>query len=145
MSCRARQHGFTLLEVLAAFVIFALVFATSLQILSGSLRNTQRSADYTLAALWAQSHMDGLGLDPPLEEGSYSGEFDGGYRWEMEVSRHEPEPVETAQGEFAAIEITDAEVPVDLYLIELDVLWGDPPRERRAQFRTLRSVTPEAL
>ena len=50
----SRSGGFTLLEVLLAFVIFALSFATVLEILSGSLRSTMRARDYSEAALLAQ-------------------------------------------------------------------------------------------
>ena len=50
-----RNRGFTLLELLLAFLVFALSFATVLEILSGSLRNTVRARHYTEAALTAQS------------------------------------------------------------------------------------------
>ncbi len=65
-----RSRGFTLLEVLLAFVIFAMSFAVVLQILSGSIRNTMRSKQYTEIALIAQSVMDTVGLDVPLEAGT---------------------------------------------------------------------------
>ena len=42
---------------MAAFVVFALIFATSLQVMSGAMRNTVKSDQYTQAALWAQSRL----------------------------------------------------------------------------------------
>lgn len=58
-SCRnAGQGGFTLLEVLLAFLVFALSFAVTLEILTGSIRNTARAREYTEATLIAQSLMD---------------------------------------------------------------------------------------
>ena len=53
-----RSGGFTLLELLLAFMVFALSFATVLEILSGSMRNTVRARHFTEAALTAQSIMD---------------------------------------------------------------------------------------
>jgi len=64
------NSGFTLLELLLAFVVFALSFATVLEILSGSMRNTVRARHYSEAALTAQSLMDQVGLEIPLEAGS---------------------------------------------------------------------------
>ena len=60
----AGSRGFTLLELLLAFVVFALSFATVLEILSGSMRNTVRARHYSEAALTAQSIMDQVGLAP---------------------------------------------------------------------------------
>jgi type II secretory pathway pseudopilin PulG len=51
---RAKSGGFTLLELLLAFVVFAISFATVLEIMSGSMRNTVRAREYTEAALTAQ-------------------------------------------------------------------------------------------
>ena len=60
---KKESGGFTLLELLLAFVVFALGFATVLEILSGSMRNTVRARHYSEAALTAQSLMDQLGLE----------------------------------------------------------------------------------
>jgi general secretion pathway protein I len=129
-----QQGGFTLLEVLVAFVIFALVFATTLEILSGSLRNVKRSSEYTQAALWAQSRLDAVGIDPPLESGQYQGEFDDDYSWELEIV-----PYEFNDGS----NFNTEEFPVDLFYVELRVEWGQDPRRLQAVFKTLRSAVPQ--
>jgi general secretion pathway protein I len=129
-----QQGGFTLLEVLVAFVIFALVFATTLQILSGSLRNVKRSAEYTQAALWAQSRLDAVGIDPPLESGQYQGEFDHDYSWELEIV-----PYEFNDDSGLILE----EFPIDLFYVELRVHWGQEPRRLQAVFKTLRTAVPQ--
>ena len=64
-----RSGGFTLLDLLLACMVFALSFATVLEILSGSMRNTVRARQFTEAALTAQSGMDQVGVDSPLESG----------------------------------------------------------------------------
>jgi len=66
LPARGRSRGFTLLELLLAFVVFALGFATVLEILSGSMRNTVRAREYSEAALIAQSLMDTIGIEIPL-------------------------------------------------------------------------------
>ena len=130
---RAGQRGFTLLEVLAAFVVFALLFATTLQIMSASLRNVSQSEQYTQAALWAQTRMDSVGIDPLVEEGRWDGRFNDQYSWELEIV-----PYQLVDQLSAEVE----EFPVDLYRVELAVIWGED-NPRRARFVTLRSATPQ--
>ena len=54
--------GFTLLEVMLAFVVFALSFAAVLEIMAGSMRSVTRAGDDTEVALLAQSLMDQVGI-----------------------------------------------------------------------------------
>ncbi len=132
MRTRRANQGFTLLEVLAAFVVFALLFTAALRIMSASTRNIVRSSDYTQAALWAQTRMDSVGIDPPIEEGSWDGVFNDQYRWTLEI-----QPYQLLDQASADLE----NFPVDLYYVELAVIWGED-RQRRAIFKTLRSATP---
>jgi len=125
-----RQSGFTLIEVMAAFAIFALLFGVVLQILSTSLTNTRRAGDYTQAALWAQSKLDVLGLEEMLEPGEQSGQFDDRYSWFLRVE--EVMAFDDSGLDFEAL-------PVSLYAVELVVEWGEDPT-REAVFTTLRSV-----
>jgi general secretion pathway protein I len=129
-----RNQGFTLLEVLLAFLVFALSFATVLEILSGSIRNTVRAREYTEVALIAQSVMDQVGLDIPLEEGgSATGEV-GEYRWEVGIFAYADSAPDSRSLELAELTRTE------LLQVELIVEWGDPPRERSNRFSTLRAV-----
>ncbi|MDE2085731.1 MAG: prepilin-type N-terminal cleavage/methylation domain-containing protein [Xanthomonadaceae bacterium] len=64
-----KSGGFTLIELVAAFVIFAIGFGVLLQILTTCLHTTAQAADYTRAALWAQSLMDVQGVGEPLKDG----------------------------------------------------------------------------
>ena len=92
----ARQQGFTLIEMLAAFVVFALGFAVMMDVASSGMRNARRAAEQTEAALWAQSLMDAAGIDAKIEPGASSGKFDRKYRWDMQVSDWEP-PADAAR------------------------------------------------
>ncbi len=123
--------GFTLIEVMAAFAIFAVLFGLVLQILSTSISNTRRSGDYTQAALIAQSQLDMVGIDHLLETGRWAGSYDDHYRWELDV---EPFMVIDERG------LDPEQLPIDLYRVVLTVYWGEGRGARAASFETLRSV-----
>ena len=129
-----REGGFTLLELLLAFMVFALSFATVLEILSGSMRNTVRARHFTEAALTAQSIMDQVGVVVPLEDGMQLAGEDGEYRWELQI--YEYEGGENALDTIAMAELTGiALLKVDLY-----VSWGEPPSEQTRRFSTLKAL-----
>lgn len=122
------QQGFTLLEILLAFVVFALSFAVVMQVVSSSLRNTRLSKDLTQAALYAQSKMDLLGIDGPIEEGSSSGDFNDRYRWEIQVELYEADDGRGLNQEL---------IPVDLYQVDMTVYWRQANNEQNTTFTTL--------
>lgn len=125
------QGGFTLIEVMAAFAIFAMLFGVMLQILSTSVSNTRRSGDFTQAALLAQSQLDMIGIEGLPQTGLSTGTHDDRYRWEMSI---EPYFVQDDRG------INYEELPIDLYHVVLTIYWGEGRSERSATFETLRSV-----
>lgn len=131
---KGRSSGFTLLELLLAFMVFALSFATVLQILSGSMRNTVRAREYTEAALTAQSVFDQVGMTIPLVAGFSSAGESGAYRWDIRVSPYDGD--NENPGSVALAELTG----IELLQIDLAVRWGDPPRERSSEFATVRAV-----
>lgn len=135
---RHRAGGFTLLEVLLAFVVFALSVAVVLEILGGSMRSSVRAREYTEAALLAQSLMDSVGTEIPIVAGGLSGEA-GSYRWALEIS-----PYQTRHEDDRALELAELSA-TELYWVDLDVTWGEDPREREAHFSTVRGtlVQPE--
>ena len=128
------QRGFTLLEVLLAFVFFALSFAVVLEILGGSMRSSIRAKEYTEAALLGQSLMDLVGSEIPVESGSLAGEAPGGYRWELVITPFEPQFEEDRTLELAEISGTV------LYFVDLDIAWGDDRRLQQVQFSTVRGT-----
>ncbi|MEO6065517.1 MAG: prepilin-type N-terminal cleavage/methylation domain-containing protein [Lysobacterales bacterium] len=123
------SRGFSLLEIIVAFVVFALAFGLLMQVASGSLRNARHSAHFTQAALLAQSKLDELGVGEPLEEGSDSGRFDERYDWRLDVRKQDAPPA--ANGNLD-------ELPFELMHIELTVEWRDGVRTRDARFVTER-------
>jgi general secretion pathway protein I len=132
---RRKQGGFSLLEIVVAFVIFALAFGLLMQIMSTSLKNTRRSAAATEAALLARSKLDEVGMGEKLDEGVEAGRFDNGYRWSLDVRKLDAPPSSTGLVE---------PIGVDLYRLELVVSWDEGNAEREARFATERAIQPDA-
>jgi general secretion pathway protein I len=129
-----RSAGFTLLEVLLAFVIFALSFATVLEILSGSIRNTIRAREYSEIALIAQSVMDQVGLEIPLEVGTTAAGESGDYRWEVII-----DAFEDTTGEVDSVSLAEL-TGIELLRVDLVISWGDSSDERFREFSTVKAM-----
>ncbi|MDO9486402.1 MAG: type II secretion system protein, partial [Actinomycetota bacterium] len=56
------EAGFTLIEVMAAMVVFAALASVVFSILVNSLQTTQENSQRVIAANLAQSHIDSLRL-----------------------------------------------------------------------------------
>jgi len=128
------SRGFTLLEVMLAFVIFALSFAAVLEIMAGSIRGIRRASEDTEVALLAQSLMDQVGIEIPLEEGEFTGEELDRYHWQMGIYLYGSSDEDGYILELAELS------GVVLYHVTLDVEWDTGRRERSAYFSTIRSV-----
>src|SRR5665647_464624 len=76
---RRRLRGFTLIEMIAAFLIFAIGIGVLMQILAASMHSARQSSQYTMASLWAQSKLDTVGIGEPIEVGHSGGRFDDNY------------------------------------------------------------------
>ncbi len=144
----SRQRGFTLIELVAAFVIFALGFGVLLQILSGCLHTTAQSADYTRASLWAQSLLDVEGVGEALQEGGRSGKFDDKYSWQLRIAKVDPTEIVQAAGRpgntnAKAPTVTAVAPNIELFQLELVVSWGTYYMTHNARFVTLRAATPD--
>lgn len=129
-----RGRGFTLLELLLAFVVFALSFATVLEILSGSMRNTVRARHFSEAALTAQSLMDQVGLEIPLQAGSFANGDDGEYEWQIDIKGYEG-----GNDNARSVELGEL-TGITLLQVDLSISWGQPPREQTRYFSTIKAV-----
>ena len=142
--CRraARQRGFSLIEVLAAFVILALVATTLFELFGGALRNVSAADDWSRAVLVAESRLAEAAGTRPLREASERGDADEGrIKWEARVA-----PVGAAQREPELARVTD-NMATRLYRIEVDVTFPglaggraeDLARDRAASRKRIRS------
>lgn len=120
--------GFSLLEVLVAFVILALVLAVLMRIFSGGLRNIGAAEGYSQAVAIAESKLAAIGVDAPLAEGT-SADKENAYSWQITVQREE-----------AGTPTLEGVQPVELYRIEVAVTWGEAPAARSVRFVTLRAA-----
>ena len=79
--------GFTLLEVLVAFVLLSSVLGVVMQLNAQALDGTVRAGDRQRALMLAQSELDRILAHRELVPGQTQGVFDtDGMRWEANVS-----------------------------------------------------------
>ena len=133
MTMSARHaRGFSLLEVIAAILLLAITFGALMEVAGGSIRLSQSASQYTQAALWARSLLDTRFALDPIQPGVTEGHFDDHYRWRMQVSPWTGPGVTPAAAANA----------MQMYQVDLDVMWGSAPFERQAHFSTLRIGSP---
>ena len=127
----AGARGFTLIEVVVAFVLLSTVLALGFEVFSDGLRRTGELEDRSRAVIIAQSRLDFAGLDDPLAEGSTQGESeDHRFRWTLSVALNQ----ETQGTPQQAISSAYA-----LYRIEARVEWtGADQRTRTYSLSTMR-------
>lgn len=132
-----RARGFSLIEVLVAFVVLAGGLGVLIAILSGGMNQVRWAQGQSEAVQVARSALDTLGTVDPITPGRSSGEaVDGRYRWELLV-----EPFEDSEVAIGAFDDPQAAVQASVvYRIDLELRWdGGGPRER-LHMSTLRSV-----
>ncbi|MGE5097624.1 MAG: type IV pilus modification PilV family protein [Betaproteobacteria bacterium] len=127
---RNRQVGFTLIEIVVAFVMLALVLVTSFEIFTGGMRRAGELQEYSRALELAQSKIAAAGTEEPFKEGETQGETeDGHFRWAVAVRRtDEGAP---AQGQ-------SNNNPYALFRVDVRVTWaGADSREHSIALATM--------
>jgi general secretion pathway protein I len=109
-----RQSGFTLIEVVVAFALLALVLAASFEIFTTGLSRAADLDDYSGAIDVAQSQIAAVGTYGKIQEGESHGESeDGRYAWIVAVRTFD--------------ESADPNVPaqstVVMYRVDVQVNW----------------------
>jgi general secretion pathway protein I len=117
---RRAHGGFSLLEILVAFVIMAMALGVIMRVFSGSLNNVEAARRHAQAVLIAESRLAALGVETPLTDGETHGELAGDYRWRSRVWRQADSGAATPEG---------ASGP-SLYQIEVSVDWPATPNKR---------------
>jgi general secretion pathway protein I len=128
----AREAGFTILEVLTAFVLFAVALAVLLQVFSGGLRDAQLADEYARAVMIAQSRLAGFTATDRLAEGVSSGR-DEAFTWTLSATAYDDRQEDAqagAQGEY--------NLRVRLLRVESTVAWqAADGRSRDVRLATL--------
>src|SRR5689334_16962782 len=84
-------HGFTLLEVLVAFVVLAAAAGILYRTFSTGLTNVDAVTGYNEAIGVAEAKLGTLGLEHPLAEGDESGSTeDHRYDWHLAIQPYTP-------------------------------------------------------
>ena len=81
----AREGGFTLLEVLVAFVIAALAVGLLFQGGLGGLTAANAAARYGEALSRAESHLTLASIGPDYRPQDLQGDEGGGYHWHLRI------------------------------------------------------------
>ena len=82
------QRGFTLVEIVVAFVLLSAVLMTGFEIFSQGLRRAGDLDDEARAIVIAQSKLAAAGTEELFKEGSSQGQSeDGRFRWTLTVQR----------------------------------------------------------
>jgi general secretion pathway protein I len=131
---RSRSAGFSLLEVLVAFVILALVGTVLYRLFGASLNNAGLGDEYSRAAVYAESRLATAALDLPLRETSDQGTSDDGrYTWSSKVENYVPPGTTADQDRLAQL------LPMRLWRLTVTVTWpGAPGSERSLAISTVR-------
>ena len=88
---RRAAAGFSLLEVLVAFVILALVVTALFRLFGGALGNATAADEWTRALLVAQGRLANAAAAEPLREATEAGtEPDGRIAWRTSVVAYTP-------------------------------------------------------
>ena len=113
-SRQARGAGFTLIEVVVAFVLLSAVLALGFEIFSDGLRRTGDLEDRSRAVAIAQSRLASAGLEEPLADGQTQGEAaDPRFRWTLSIARSEESDGASGQPLSSAYALFRVEARVD--------------------------------
>ncbi|MEP7206405.1 MAG: type II secretion system protein [Casimicrobiaceae bacterium] len=134
----ARARGFSLLEVLVAFVILSLVATALFRLFSGALGNASAAAEYSRAVLVAQSAISEASV--ALREGTQSGTAEGDVQWKVDIAPYE------VPGLNPDLMQASASLPLRMFRIVATVRFPAPTGgERTITLSTLRIGARETL
>ena len=117
-------RGFTLIEILAALTMFAIVGGTLLQLFGSGLHTARMAGEHTHASFLARSKLTEMQSYSHLKPAILRGDFDGGYRWQAALTP--PVDTESTQlGGFSSLHL------------DLTVSWGEGEEAKSLVFKSL--------
>jgi general secretion pathway protein I len=138
MARHADARGFTLIEVLVAFAITALLMLPLLRSFSTGAVSVARTDAFTEATLVAESTLARIGPAVALTDGGNLDEDKGPYHVHADIRRY-------ASGSIAGEPTTGGPTsPVVPYEVIVTVRWREEARMRSIALQTLRVGAPEA-
>ncbi len=118
------QDGFTLLEVLIAFLIGSIALAVLFQAAADSQTASIVAAQYQEALSRARSRLAAIDAAGPMTAGDRQGDDGGGFRWRVRVA-----PLQSGTG--------TTPTPM-LYVVSVAVSWGSAGPERTVRLESRR-------
>jgi general secretion pathway protein I len=130
----APARGFSLLEVLVAFVILALVGTALFRLFGASLNNASLADEYSRAALYAESVLAAAAVEAPLRETTTQGRSDDGrYAWATKIESYVAPGATPDQARLGQM------LPFQPWRLTVVVSWpGDFGTERSIALSTVR-------
>lgn len=120
----SQQHGYSLLEVLVAFVILALAVGTVLSLFATGLRNSAVASDYARALTLAESQLAFYqGISPRQLDSGYAEGNEEGFTWRSRITPYD--------------EVVTPGRAARVYRIDVSVNWGEEGRQRSVRLSTL--------
>jgi general secretion pathway protein I len=136
-----RTRGFSLLEVLVAFVILALVATALFRLFGGALNNASAAGDWSRALLLAETRLAVAANASPLREVIDQGtEKDTPLRWQTKVEPY------TAPDTPPELERISEAMPTRVYRVTAEVRFpSDTGKDRIVTLSTLRLAARNPL
>jgi general secretion pathway protein I len=131
MRVKPADAGFTLVEVVVAFVVAALVLVAAMQLFGGAFDGSARAERMTIALIAAESTMDSVGSAIPMEVGTQRGTLESGLNWQVTMRPYGGLPATTLD-----------RLPVAAFDVEVQVGWAGSTRDQ-VNLRTVK-VTKRA-
>ncbi len=122
------EKGLSLLEVLVAFAILAIVLTALLRVFGTGLRNSAVAEASSQAAVRAESVLASAATVQKLTPGEAEGDYGDGYRWRRIIRPFS----------FRDFNKESATMPVVPYEIVAEVSWTHHMKQRTVRLATLR-------
>jgi general secretion pathway protein I len=124
-----RKDGFTLLEVLVAFVLLVTVVTVILQLFSANIKALSVSEDYASAVVRAESKMREILDNEQLAENVWSETSPEGYRFDITVAK--------------AYEARTKDMPMKILEIGVTMSWKMRGKDKSLILSTMKAVKPQ--
>lgn len=122
------QQGFTLLEIMVAFVITGLVVGTLLNLFGSAMQSVALADEYSFAVQVAESRMEAIGSEIKVEKNTVTGQEEGTpYQWTINM---QPIQLDDKQDEFS--------LSIEPYQVTVIVSWNSEGKQRQFMLSSLR-------
>ena len=126
MRIKRPDAGFTLIEVVVAFVVAALVLVAAMRLFGGAFDGSARAERMSVALVGAESTMESVGTAIPFKLGTQRGLLQSGLSWQTTITP------------YTGLSATSlGRLPVAAFDVEVRVRWAGSDRDS-VTLRTLK-------